>query len=119
MRNDLGISFALKDITFFFKHCAKGLMVFDDAIVHHRNFAGYIRMRMGIGLCYTTMGRPSGVAYTPLAIQILWNFLCEFPDFSYCFDDLEVRFRISSSDCDSSRIIPSIFKSSESFKEDF
>ncbi len=60
MRNDLGIGLGGEVVTGTLQLGTQGLMVLDDAIVHHRQTLTRL-VGMGIFLAGTPMGRPAGM----------------------------------------------------------
>ena len=67
MGDDLGVGVRAERITQGFQLFAQGLVVLDDAVVHHRDVTG--KMRVGVAFARRAMGRPTGVGNTETAGQ--------------------------------------------------
>src|SRR5215472_6864707 len=69
MRNDFGIGLGRELDAVVLKFAAQLGEIFDDAVVHHRDFFGGVRM--GIVLGWSAVGRPAGMANADRAFERL------------------------------------------------
>ncbi|MNY60241.1 hypothetical protein D3C86_1967680 [compost metagenome] len=90
-------------------------MVFDDAVVHHRQVTG--EMRVSIALARCTVGGPAGVGDAQTTDQRLAaQCLLQLTDLARTTHALE--FFIVGVDRHASAVIPTVFEAFQAFDED-
>jgi hypothetical protein len=71
VRDDFSVGVRAERVTQGFELFAQGFVVLDDAVVHHRNVTG--KMRVSVTLARRAMGRPTGVGDTETTGQRLFG----------------------------------------------
>ena len=69
VRHDLGIGLADKHRALALQEFAQGGVVFDDAVMHHRNAVFEVGMRVRVQVAGLAVGRPAGVPDADAAVH--------------------------------------------------
>jgi hypothetical protein len=117
MCNNFGVGFAAKGDTVGKKFSAKFGEVFDDAVVDDSYFAILRKMRVGISVGGSTVGRPTSVADSGGACGhgICFELTLEVDEFAGLFASFDGAIH---DDCDASRVISTVFESAKSLDND-
>ena len=115
VRDDFGIGVRGKYVTQRLQLLTQGFVVLDDAVVHHGNITGEMRVRVTLARC--TMRRPTGVGDTETANQRLCGQRCfQFADLARTTHALK-RLLVGV-DRHTGAIIAAVFKALEAFEQD-
>ena len=66
-RQHFGVGLAWKTMALFGQELLEGGVVFDDAVVHQRDAAGVVGMRVGVDFGGGAVGGPAGVGHADVA----------------------------------------------------
>ena len=113
--DDFGIGVRSKHVTQRFQLFTQGFVVFDDAVVHHRDVAGEMRVR--VALARRAVGGPTGVGDTQTAHQRVFGQRCfEFADFARATHALKGF--VVGENRDTGAVIAAVFEALEAFEQD-
>ncbi|MNR08552.1 hypothetical protein D3C85_1247160 [compost metagenome] len=113
--DDFGVGVRGEHITQGLELFTQGFVVFDDAVVHHRQVTG--EMRVGIALARRTVGGPARVGNAQATDQRLGGQrLLQLTDLARTTHALE--FFIVGVDRHASAVIPTVFEAFQAFDED-
>ncbi len=115
MGDDFGVGVRTERIAQCFELLAQGFVVLDDAVVHHRNVAG--KMRVGIAFAGRAMGGPTSVGNTETTGQRLFG-QCgfQFADLARTAHALQGFF--IGIDRHTGAVIAAVFEALQAFEKD-
>ena len=113
--DDFGISIRSKHVTQCFQLFTQGFMVFDDAVVHHRDVAR--EMRVSIALARGAVGCPTGVRNAePTNQRVFGQRNFQFADFARTAHALESL--LIGVHRHTGAVIATVFQAFETFEQD-
>jgi hypothetical protein len=112
--DDFGVGVRGKDVAQALELFTQGFVVFDDAVVHHRQITG--EMRVCIALARCTVGRPAGVGDAQTARQgFTGQGLFQLADFARTTHALQLA-RVGE-DRHTGTVVAAVFKTLQAFEQ--
>jgi hypothetical protein len=115
--DDFGVGFCGEAMAFLGEFLLKRNVVLDDAIVNDNNFPAAVAMRVGVLFGGAAMSGPTGVSDTVCSVEGFQpDYFFEIAQLAFGSPNLKT-FTVAAN-CDSGRVIPTVFKSPQTIKND-
>ncbi|MNL00974.1 hypothetical protein D3C87_1214260 [compost metagenome] len=113
--DDFGVGVRGEHVTQGFELLTQSFVVFDDAVVHHRQVTGKMRVRVALARC--TVSRPAGVGDAQTTDQRFFGqCLLQFADLARTTQALELL--VVGVDRHAGAVIPTVFQTLQAFDQD-